>query len=122
MTLQITEDEIKKYYEYYDYAVSLLDGLANKAEGQKGKCASLLENNKEYLLPIIIDIKNQTDFGVELSTAFFKHIFDLLFLEESCHVTQLLTLYIGMAIDEVRNETIYQIGKIIPEIISIKIK
>ena len=121
LTIQLTEEDIEKYNNYYDYAVSFLDGLAKKDGEQKGKCATLLENNKEYFIPIIIDIKNQTDNGVDLSAAFLKHIFDFLFLEESCHVTQLATFYTGMKIDEIFNETLYQIGKEINEIIGLKI-
>ena len=122
LTKQLTEEEIQKYNNYYDYVVSFLDGLANKKGGQKGKCATLLENNKEHFVPIIIDIKNQTDNGVDLSTAFLKHIFDFLFLEEACHITQLATFYTGMKIEEVLNETLYQIGKNLNEIISLNIK
>ena len=121
LTIQLTEEDIEKYNNYYDYAVSFLDGLAKKDGEQKGKCATLLENNKEYFIPIIIDIKNQTDNGVDLSTAFIKHIFDFLFLEEACHITQLATFYTGMKIDEIFNETLYQIGKEINEIIGLKI-
>ena len=106
LTKQITEEEIKKYNDYYDYVVAFLDGLANKDGNEKGKCATLLENNKEHFIPVIIDIKNQTDNGVDFSAVFVKHIFDFLFLEESCHVTQFLTFYTGMKIEEIFNETL----------------
>ena len=55
--------------------------------------------------------------GIELTSVISKYIFDLLFLEESCHLTQLLTLYAGIKIENVLNQKLYDIGEVLPDIL-----
>ena len=114
-SLEITDEDIDKYYEY---AIYFLTGLANKPDGEKAECASLLEENRDYLLQILKKISHQMEEGIELSSVISKYIFDLLFLEESCHLTQLLTLYAGIKIENVLNQKLYDIGKVLPDILN----
>ena len=113
-SLEIIDEDIDKYYEY---AIYFLTGLANKLDGEKAQCVSLLEENRDYLLQIIKKISHQMEEGIELSSVISKYIFDLLFLEESCHLTQLLTLYAGIKIENLFNDKLYDIGKVLPDIL-----
>ena len=118
-SLEIIDEDIDKYYEY---AIYFLTWLANKLDGEKAQCVSLLEENRDYLLQIIKKISHQMEEGIELSSVISKYIFDLLFLEESCHLTQLLTLYAGIKIENLFNDKLYDIGKVLPDILDYHVK
>ena len=109
---EISDEDLE---QYYDYAVLFLKGLANNEEA---KCANLLQTNKEYLMTIVKDIMNKINDGKDIISAVFTHILELLFLEEDCHLIELLTLYTGAKNETIFNDKLYNIGQKLPDVLN----
>ena len=109
----LTEDE------FYDYLIAFVEGFSSKSEG---KCLKLLNDTytRYITTPIIADIAenyiNITRTSGESETlglasdifANYKLFFEL---EEYCHLSQLVTIFVAFNCDDIMEEKLQLIGE-----------
>ena len=112
--------EIEDLEKYYSYAIYIFEGMSKT--GNK-TCANILREDKDFYLNVIKKILIEVEIEKHtIPTAIFNNLLDLLFLEENCHISELLTLYLGTQIKEVFEAKLVEIGKALRGVINADVK
>ena len=116
-TYQIEAVDLNKYY---NFAINFFEGLS-KTGNQT--CANILKQDKDHYMKVINKILYEVEIEQHtIPIAIFNNLFDLLFLEENCHISELLTLYLGIQIKEVFEAKLVEIGRALKGVLEVEVK
>ena len=114
---QIEDGDLNKYY---NYIIKIFEGMSKTGNET---CANILREDKDHYINVIKKILTEVEIEEHtIPTAIFNNLLDLLFLEENCHISELLTLYLGIQIKEVFEAKLVEIGKALRGVINADVK
>ena len=117
LSYQITDEDLDKYYRY---AINLFEGMSTTGNET---CANILKEDKEHYINVIKKILYEVEMqNHSIPIAIFNSLLDLLFLEEHCHISELLTLYLGIQIQDVFESKLVEIGRALRPILNLDVQ
>ena len=117
------EIEEKDYDKYFNYTIIILKGMAKTNDTNDTKCADFLEENKDKLKIIAMEIISLVEKGETIAEAIGSYFWELLFfLNEDCNPNRLLELYSELVeLEDIRNKTLINLGKAVKGIIDFSV-